>query len=79
MKRYSRNVGHAEIEIESTTAGIPKGVSPFRGERARGLAPSAGVGEEGFRAELTTECGSNPIARSKGRREALGVKREKSR
>jgi len=50
--------------IEPTTVGIPKGASPFRGERARGLAPSAGVSEERFRAELTTECGSNPIARS---------------
>ena len=25
--------------------GIPRGVSPIRGERARGLAPSAGAGE----------------------------------
>ena len=54
-----------EAGIEPTTVGISKGVSPFRGECARGLAPSAGVSEAGFRAELTTECGSNPIARSK--------------
>jgi hypothetical protein len=40
-------------------------VGPFRGERARGLAPSAGVSEGGFRPELTTECGSTPTARSK--------------
>jgi hypothetical protein len=40
-------------------------VIPFRGERARGLTPSAGVSEASFRAELTTECGSTPTARSK--------------
>jgi hypothetical protein len=45
VKRYSRNVRHAEAEIEPTTVGIPKGASPFRGEGARGLAPSAGVSE----------------------------------
>ena len=74
MKCYSRNVRHAEIEIESTTAGISKGAHPFREERAMGLAPSAGVSEAGFRAELMTECGSSPIARSK--RKTWGVKRE---
>src|SRR5579885_2757524 len=28
--------------------GVPKGVCPLRGEYARGLAPSARVGEKGF-------------------------------
>ncbi|ALA57617.1 hypothetical protein NITMOv2_1188 [Nitrospira moscoviensis] len=63
--------------IEPTTVGIAKGVGPFRGERARGLAPSAGVSEGGFRLELTTECGSTPTARSKEdvKRYSLNVKR----
>ena len=52
-------------EVEPTTVGIPKGVIPFRGEFARGLALSAGVSEAGLRAELTTGCGSTPTARSK--------------
>ena len=43
--------------------GFSKGVSPFRGERTRGLAPSVGVG--GRFGRSATECGSNPIARSK--------------
>jgi hypothetical protein len=40
-------------------------VIPFRGERARGLTPSAGVSEASSRAELMMECGSTPTARSK--------------
>ena len=39
------------------------GAPPSWGD-TRGLAPSVGVGEAGFRAEPATECGSNPIARS---------------
>ncbi len=37
---------------------------PLRGERARGLAPSAGAGEAGFRAKPATVGGSIPLASS---------------
>ncbi len=51
------------------------------GSARGGLAPSVGAGEAITRAEAATECGSNPIARSKEdvKRRSSFVKREELR
>jgi hypothetical protein len=63
----------------SATRGITSVTSADAGEMVSRpeLAPSAGVSEASCRAELTTECGSTPTARSNGdeKRYLLNVKR----
>ena len=62
---FSRsNISYPDSDL-NPRQGVPKGVTPFRGEHARGLAPSAGVSETFFRVDLRTESGSNPFSRSK--------------